>query len=311
MARGISLHVGLDQVDSYAYGGWDGTLAGPVGDARAMEAIARSEGYRSVVLLDRQATAARVLTAIRSAASALRPGDVFLLTFSGNGAQLAEADTPEQMPTGYDETWVCWDRQLLDDELHAALSTFARDVRIVVLSDACHTGTTTRALLSASPPVRTPDGARRAKIMPLAVSDADLARRGPGYAQLRTAARTELARAMARLRTLNRRQLELRKATGCLAARVVLLAACQDTQVAYDGPGQSAFTTALLRVWDDGRFTGSYSHLLAAIRHQLSSQTPGYLAVGQGDTAWESTRPFTVDVRHDLEPVEAAVAGVR
>jgi hypothetical protein len=75
--------------------------------------------------------------------------------------------------------------------------------------------------------------------------------------------------------------------------------------VAYDGPGNGAFTTALLSVWGGGRFGGTYPDFLSAIRARLLTQTPNYLAVGLGDPAWEATRPFTIDVTGDLEPVDA------
>ena len=43
-----------------------------------------------------------------------------------------------------DETWCLYDGQLIDDELYFELSRFAAGVRILVLSDSCHSGTVTR-----------------------------------------------------------------------------------------------------------------------------------------------------------------------
>jgi hypothetical protein len=308
VARAISIHVGLNSVDSGAYGGWDGRLAGCVNDAHDLATIATAEGYRPTVLTDRQATASAVLGGIRAAAGRLRAGDIFLLTYSGHGGQLGDVEDDSAEPDGFDETWVCWDRQLLDDEVYAALAGFGKDVRVVVVSDSSHSGTVLRHPMAPSPPVRTPDGARRARMMPAAVADSDASRRGATYQRARRNARAELRRAMAKLRTLTRRQAQLRKVTGCLAARVVLFAACQDNQVAYDGPGNGAFTAALLTVWNGGRFDGSYPEFLSAIRARLITQTPNYLAVGLGNPAWEATRPFTVDVSRDLELVDESEA---
>ena len=44
-----------------------------------------------------------------------------------------------------DETWCLYDGQLIDDELYFELSKFAPGVRILVLSDSCHSGTVVRA----------------------------------------------------------------------------------------------------------------------------------------------------------------------
>ena len=305
MPKAISVHIGLNHVDPGSYGGWDGTLAGCVNDAHDLAVIATAEGFRTAIFVDRQATAAAVLSAIRAAASRLRAGDVFLLTFAGRSGQIEDIDDETDQPRGFDQTWACWDRQLLDDEVHAALAEFARDVRVVVVADSCHSGTTTRNAMSPSPPVRTPDGARRARMIPAAVAAGDAVRRHGTYVRARRNARAELRRAMAKLRTLNRREAGLRKPTACIAARVVLLAGCQDNQVSYDGPGNGAFTTALLAVWNGGRFDGTYPEFVSAIRARLVTQTPHYLAAGLGDPAWEATRPFTVDIANDLEPVDA------
>ena len=43
-----------------------------------------------------------------------------------------------------DETWCLFDSQLIDDELYFELAKFASGVRILVLSDSCHSGTVTR-----------------------------------------------------------------------------------------------------------------------------------------------------------------------
>jgi hypothetical protein len=304
MAKGISLHIGLNHVDATAYGGWDGGLAGAVHDAHDMAMLATAEGYRTQLLTDRQATASAVLTAIRTAGGKLRPGDVFLLTFAGHGGQLVEDSGEEDEPAGCDETWVCWDRQLVDDEVYAALASFARDVRVIVVSDASHSGTMTRSALAPSPPVRTPEGARRARIIPAAVGNADQARRNGLYQRIRLSSRAELRRAMARHRALTRRQAALRKPTACLAARVVLLAACQDTEVAYDGPGNGAFTNALLTVWAAGTFDGTYRDFVSAIRARLVAQSPMILVSGRGASGWEASRPFTIEVREDLELID-------
>jgi hypothetical protein len=142
MTQGRSIHIGLNHVDPNAYSGWDGALAGCINDARDMQMIANGLGYRSLLLTDAVATADRVIQEIGQAAQELDSGDILFLTYSGHGGQFVDVNGDE--PDSLDETWVLWDRQLQDDELYALWSHFAAGVRIVMLSDSCHSGTVLR-----------------------------------------------------------------------------------------------------------------------------------------------------------------------
>ena len=46
-----------------------------------------------------------------------------------------------------DETWCLYDGELVDDELFGEWAGFAANVRVVVLSDSCHSGTVTKVAL--------------------------------------------------------------------------------------------------------------------------------------------------------------------
>jgi hypothetical protein len=146
-AKGRSLHIGLNHVDTSAYPGYNiPVLRGCINDANDMQALAQSHGFQPAPqLLDAQATSSAVAAAISEAAQALSPGDVFLITYSGHGSQVPDIDGDE--PDRYDETWVLYDRQFLDDELYALWGQFAHDVRIVLVSDSCHSATISRDLL--------------------------------------------------------------------------------------------------------------------------------------------------------------------
>ena len=81
MARGISLHIGLNKVDPDQYGGWDGTLNACESDANDMKAIADSRGFESNILLTSDASAEAILAGIDRAAGGARlrrhvPGDL-------------------------------------------------------------------------------------------------------------------------------------------------------------------------------------------------------------------------------------------
>ena len=72
MAKGISLHLGLNAVDPAHYDGWDGAVSSCEYDAKDMAAIANKQGFAATtLLLTKQATVAAVSQAIRNAASNL------------------------------------------------------------------------------------------------------------------------------------------------------------------------------------------------------------------------------------------------
>lgn len=148
-AKALSLHLGLNTVSAEAYNGWDGTLSACEFDATDMAAIAKGRGMKHTVLRTAQATRARFLAALRAAAKSLKKGDFFFLTFSGHGGQVRDASGDE--PDRKDETWCLYDGQLVDDELYVELSRFHAGVRILVLSDSCHSGTVTRARVPVDP----------------------------------------------------------------------------------------------------------------------------------------------------------------
>jgi hypothetical protein len=140
-----SIHVGLNGVDPTHYDGWDGKLNGCENDARTIMAIAERDGFRPTLLLTARATTANVLSAISAAARELAGGDVLLLSYAGHGGQVPNVSGDDEVDQ-QDETWVLYDRMLLDDELEQAFSEFGPGVDIVLLSDSCHSGTVYRKM---------------------------------------------------------------------------------------------------------------------------------------------------------------------
>ena len=120
-------------------------LAGCINDCNDMRDLAAGMGFRTRQLIDAAATSGAVVAAIdRRREDAERAGDILLLTYSGHGSQVP--DTMAEETDQLDETWVLWDRQLLDDELYDLWCRFAAGVRILLISDSCHSGTVSRAV---------------------------------------------------------------------------------------------------------------------------------------------------------------------
>lgn len=143
MARGIALLVGLTSVDPAKYNGWDG-VSGAKGcehDVDNMvEVISSTDKYEKITILKTQlATRSGILLCIESAASTLKPGDMFVFYYSGHGGQVKDANCDEV--DGQDETLCAYDGEIPDDELAKRWLKFAPGVRIVMLSDSCNSGT--------------------------------------------------------------------------------------------------------------------------------------------------------------------------
>ena len=287
---GLSLHLGLNSVDPAHYSGWSGPLAACEFDAHDMNAIALSKGMRSTVLLTRDATRAKALAGIRSAAKKLKAGDFFFLSYSGHGGQVADVSGEET--DKQDETWCLFDGQLIDDELYLELSKFPPGVRVLVLSDSCHSGTVTRA------PAEPPPPGTRSKLMPPDVAAKVYADHQSFYDGLqkrvqkaaRAGAPSDPDAALAQV-VVSGRLTDI--SVQCQAA-VLLISGCQDNQTSLDGAKNGAFTEQLLRVWRNGAYTGNYSQFHAAIKAGLpASQTPNLFQLGPA-AVLAKQRPFTV-----------------
>lgn len=288
--KGLGLQIGLNFVDPRHYGGWDGELAACENDAKDMAALAKTRGIKSSVLITKKATRAAVLAGLRSAARALKGGDLFFLTFSGHGGQVKDASGEE--PDKKDETWCLYDAQLIDDELYYELAKFAAGVRILVLSDSCHSGTVTREREDPPPP------GLRSKMMPLAIGDRVYRAHADFYDKLQkdvmkaTGGKPVIDpdAALAQLAVSGR----LSAIAGEFKASSILISGCQDNQSSYDGNQNGAFTEQLLKVWDHGAFAGNYVSFHARIKARMPGyQTPNLFTLGKVG-AFMAQKPFTV-----------------
>jgi hypothetical protein len=290
-ASGLSLHIGLNSVSTKHYGGWSGDLMACEFDAKDMAALASGLGIKPTVLLTKDGTRSKVLAALRAATRKLVKGDFFLLTFSGHGGQIPDVSGEEA--DKLDETWCLYDSQLIDDELYVELQRFATGVRILVLSDSCHSGTVVRA----GPPLLGALPEQRSKMMPPAVAMRTYEAHKAFYDKLQRDvakasgdAKIEPDEALAAL-TVSPRLTAIGKG---FKARAILISGCQDNQSSYDGAHNGAFTGRLLTVWNRGNFDGNYSTFHAHIKAGMPAiQTPNLFTLGPVVT-YLRQRPFTL-----------------
>jgi len=150
-------------------------------------------------------------------------------------------------------------------------------VRIVMLSDSCHSGSVAKGLYyQAVTLTRTGADGVRFRTMPPEIEQ-----------------RTYRANRAFYDRIL--KNPALKDSRDKVKASVLLISGCQDNQLSSDGNFNGLFTAHLLTVWNDGKFKGSYRKFHQAIVKQMPpDQTPNYYRVGSADSKFDALRPFTL-----------------
>ena len=218
------------------------------------------------------------------AAAALRSGDILMVSYSGHGGQLPDANGDESDLK--DETWCLYDGELVDDELLRMWSKFKAGVRILVFSDSCHSGTVTRARYQALAA-----GGGLSAIM-----ERPPVERGRPLAGFRAMPPAEAVRTYRKNRKLYDailKQPAPRQAA--IKASVLLISGCQDNQLSSDGDFNGLFTGRLKMVWNEGEFGGDYSAFHKAIlRDMPPTQSPNFYTIGAPNPGFLDQRPFTI-----------------
>ncbi len=275
MAKVKSLHIGLNAVDPASYGA-PYELKACEADARDMARIAKARGATTKLLLTPKATTNAVVEAIKAAGAELESGDLFFLTYSGHGGQVQDVDGDEE-DDQLDETWCLFDSQLRDDDINTALASFAPGVRILMLSDSCHSGTVSRGIALERDEKLIGEDAAKEKRLPLDATKREFAQHAQQYHSREVI------------------PLSAVQATG------VLISGCRDNQTSQDGDVNGAFTAAFLSAWEDGAFEGNHSELHEAIvktlKEQDYTQVPNLQTVAKADDAYEeflAQRPLNI-----------------
>jgi hypothetical protein len=228
------------------YPGTGSDLAGCVNDANDWAEELTKRSFDVELMLDSAATGDAMRAGMRRLLHAAVPGDVVAFTYSGHGTWVRDVDGDE--PDGRDEALCPYDISsagpLLDDELFEILSDRERGVRVILISDSCHSGSV-------------------ARFAPPAHHDADRVRFLPPGVFLST----EEAERAARMSRVQR---------GRPRHAALLLSGCQDVEYSYDahfdGRPNGAFTYVALAALRDLPPTATYRDWAAAINRALPSQ---------------------------------------
>ena len=304
MARGISLHVGINRPSS-AFPNAP-ILRGCENDALAMEQIAEGKGFQTRdLLLGSDATYARVTTKILSAAAQLEAGDIFLFTFAGHGFQVVDVGTGQDELDFLDEAVLLFDVELLDDVLRKNMwPRFKAGVRVLMVADSCHSrsvflipGDTAApvandAVATEPPPDATPPPPAETDDFPVATGGNFVPREIP----------IESGREHQEEYAEFYRNLLIPIFDPPINASVLLLSACASDKRTGDGEQNGMYTAALLKVLKDPGPPKNYDDLVNAIDVELKKlgrdQEPQVEVAGVNDEAndaFRAQRPFARD----------------
>lgn len=150
-----ALVIGIGQYEDSRWGQIHGDS-----DVEYAVELLKMNGFIDIqTLRNSEATKQGVLGSFESLGNRCSPGDKVYIHFSGHGQQVTDTDGDEE--NGYDEAWIPYDakpfyekgvyegeKHLIDDEVNSLLAGIKKKVgssgRILVVIDACHSGTATR-----------------------------------------------------------------------------------------------------------------------------------------------------------------------
>jgi uncharacterized caspase-like protein len=151
-ANSSALVIGIDQYTAVA------SLDGATNDAQDITAAFSANGNTRVVkLTNREATKANIVNAWTTLLNEAQSGDTIFVTYAGHGAQLRELN-PGDERDGLDEFWVLpgfdpknlretWRESVFDNELNQWFTEAGhKGVKVVLVSDSCHSGGMDRAV---------------------------------------------------------------------------------------------------------------------------------------------------------------------
>jgi hypothetical protein len=128
------------------YPGTANDLSGCINDAQEWASALEAHGFAVRTLLDDQATKAGMVAAMQELIGGAASGDSAVITYSGHGTFVPDASGDE--PDARDEALCPYDidkgNVLLDDEIHKLFAARAAGVKVVLISDSCHSGSVIR-----------------------------------------------------------------------------------------------------------------------------------------------------------------------
>jgi Caspase domain/N-acetylmuramoyl-L-alanine amidase len=231
-------------------------LSGCVADARLWAKTFGAMGIQvHELLLNEKATKRNIVDAWRRVSAKAQAGDTLVIQYAGHGTQAPDKNGDEL--DSMDEAWVPIDGMngdvLLDDEIGGLIDTHTpAGVQVVIFSDSCHSGSTTRAKSN---------GGGTARFVKLIDNQAFL--RGFERASKQWA------------RELNSRS------TAESQGPEILFSGCQDHQYSFEDGGHGRFTLAAVAALQASASSDTYRKLADRILEKFDpnpAQVPNFTA---------------------------------
>ena len=128
------------------YPGTSNDLRGCVNDAKAWQnLLAATYGFRTHLLLDKQATYGGFTETLGNYIADSKAGDHIVGTYSGHGTNVPDQNGDES--DGRDEALCLYDGYLVDDSIREMFKNLHPDATLTFISDSCHSGTVTRQFI--------------------------------------------------------------------------------------------------------------------------------------------------------------------
>ena len=238
------------------YPGTGSDLSGCVNDANDWAALLAKRGFTTSKMFDKKASGKNMRAAIAAVIGKAGAGDLVVIQYSGHGSYVPDDNGDE--PDGKDECLCPYDINangpITDDELFDMYSAKKTGVKLLVISDSCHSGSNARFAPITTPPTikgrKAPQ--RKVRFLPPAV-----------FLSKRELAKLGSSRAIRRSNPPGRHA-------------GLLMAGCQDTEYSYDasfqGRPNGAFSFVALRELAKLSASASYQRWHDAIRKALPSQ---------------------------------------
>ena len=269
MALGLSLHIGLNSIDSSKYVGNYMPLRNAENDTYFYYDLAIKKNYIAKQLVGKEATSINLLDNLRDYATRLQSGDSCFISYSGHGTRVKDINGDEA--DGFDEALVLYDRLFIDDEFQLCWTKFKQGVKILFINDSCYNGTVSRffEINKRTTELIWPNHLLRG--IDSSESNKDYENNISFYKSIKLGSTNDKA-----------------------SCSIIHIGGCQDNQLADDGSStdkNGKFTSTIQETIFTNNFQGSYRKFFETIKLKMPPwQTPNWDSeAGQKDDEFENS----------------------